>query len=84
LRPQSIQPGPGQEAVWGCPNISSIEDFPRRDLVWKQGIMAFVTRPSKRDPVPCHAPAYVIPRQDMTMHGLNISCTTPSASGGVG
>jgi uncharacterized protein (DUF427 family) len=70
VRPQPVQPGPGQESVWDFPRPPSIEDSPRHILVRKNEILLAETRSAKRVLETSHAPTYYIPRRDVAMHHL--------------
>lgn len=70
MRPQPVQPGPGQESVWDFPRPPSIEDSSRHILVRKNEILLAETRSAKRVLETSHAPTYYIPRRDVAMHHL--------------
>jgi uncharacterized protein (DUF427 family) len=73
LKPQPVQPGPGQESVWDYPRPPRVEKSTRHILVrWNEITLADSCNPF-RVLETSHPPTYYIPYQDVAMDHLRLS-----------
>lgn len=70
LRPQRIEPGPGQESVWDYPRPPRIEDVSKPLKVIFNGEVIAETNRAKRVLETSHPPVYYIPPEDVKMECL--------------
>ncbi len=67
MKPDRIEPGPGQESVWDYPRPPRLEDFPGHIQVIFNGVTIADTHKAKRVLETSHPPVYYIPPQDIQM-----------------
>lgn len=67
MKPDRIEPGPGQESVWDYPRPPRLEDFPEHIQVIFNGVTIADTHKAKRVLETSHPPVYYIPPQDIQM-----------------
>lgn len=67
MKPQRIQPGPGQESVWDYPRPPRLEDTSRHIQVIFNGIVIADTYRAKRVLETSHPPTYYIPPEDIKL-----------------
>lgn len=67
IRPERIEPGPGQESVWDYPRPPRLEETSRRIRVVFNGVTIAETRRAKRVLETSHPPVYYIPPEDVLM-----------------
>jgi uncharacterized protein (DUF427 family) len=65
MRPQRIEPGPGQESVWDYPRPPRLEDCARHLVVRFNGAVIADTRRGKRVLETSHPPVYYFPPADV-------------------
>lgn len=70
VRPQRIEPGPGQESVWDYPRPPAIEPTPRLLRVALDGVALAETTHAIRVLETSQPPAYYIPPDDVAMEHL--------------
>ena len=70
MRPERIEPGPGQESVWDYPRPPRVEEMSRHIRVVFNGIVVAETRRAKRVLETSHPPVYYIPPEDVRMAHL--------------
>ena len=71
---QRVEPGPGQESVWGYPRPPRMEDVEEKVKVVFGGVTIAYTRRAKRVLETSHPPVYYVPPEDIRME-----CLRPSA-----
>jgi uncharacterized protein (DUF427 family) len=76
MRPERIEPGPGQESVWDYPRPPHIEDFPGHVRVIFNNIVIADTHDAKRVLETSHPPVFYIPPGDIQMNFLKKSSLT--------
>lgn len=77
LRPQRIEPGPGQESVWDYPRPPRLEQTSRHLRVEYHGVVVADTVRALRVLETSQPPAYYFPPEDVTHHLLRpVSSTT--------
>jgi len=65
MRPQRIEPGPGQESVWDYPRPPRLQDCTKRiAIVFNGAVIADTTR-AKRVLETSHPPVYYLPPEDL-------------------
>lgn len=64
---QPVEPGPGQESVWGYPRPPKVEDSNRHIQVWLNGVLVAETRRAKRVLETSHPPTWYIPPEDVRL-----------------
>ena len=67
MRPQRIQPGPGQESVWDYPRPPALEATPKQVRVVCDDVVIASTVRSQRVLETSHPPVYYIPPEDVRM-----------------
>ncbi|MFM7535636.1 MAG: DUF427 domain-containing protein [Acidimicrobiales bacterium] len=72
-RPTRIEPGPGQESVWDYPRPPDLRACPARVRVVHRGVVVADTVEAVRVCETSHAPAYYLPRRDITPGALRPS-----------
>jgi uncharacterized protein (DUF427 family) len=70
MRPQRIEPGPGQESVWDYPRPPDVRPSDEHVVVIHEGVVIADTRRALRVCETSQAPAYYLPRDDVAMHHL--------------
>lgn len=70
MKPERIEPGPGQESVWDYPRPPRVESTSRHIQVVFNGKTIADTRSAKRVLETSHPPVYYIPPQDIQMDYL--------------
>jgi uncharacterized protein (DUF427 family) len=65
MRPQRIEPGPGQESVWDYPRPPRVEPSTRRLRVVVDGVTVADSRRAVRVLETAGAPAYYVPPEDV-------------------
>ncbi|CAN5775111.1 MAG: DUF427 domain-containing protein [Ilumatobacteraceae bacterium] len=60
-----VEPGPGQESVWGYPRPPSLEQTDRHVVVELGGVVIAETHRAWRVCETSHPPAYYVPRDDV-------------------
>lgn len=70
MRPQPIQPQPGQESVWDYPRPPRLEDTPKHIQIVFNGVILADTHRAKRVLETSHPPVYYIPPEDIQMEYL--------------
>jgi uncharacterized protein (DUF427 family) len=70
VRPQRIEPGPGQESVWDYPRPPDVRPSDEHVVVIHRGMVIAGTRRAVRVCETSQAPAYYLPRSDIAMHHL--------------
>ncbi|UCH80221.1 MAG: DUF427 domain-containing protein [Nitrospiraceae bacterium] len=76
MKPERIEPGPGQESVWDYPRPPQIEDFTGHVRVISNSIVIADTQEAKRVLETSHPPVYYIHPSDILMHYLMESLQT--------
>jgi uncharacterized protein (DUF427 family) len=76
IKPQRIEPGPGQESVWDYPRPPRLEDTTRHIQVIFNDVVIADTRRGKRVLETSHPPTYYIPPEDIQMDYLVPSTST--------
>jgi uncharacterized protein (DUF427 family) len=71
MKPQRIEPKPGQESVWDYPRPPLIEDFPGKIRVIFSGITIAETTKAKRVLETANPPVYYIPAGDIKTEYLS-------------
>lgn len=74
VKPQRMEPGPGQESVWDYPRPPRVEDTQQHVQVVVDGVVIADTRRARRVLETSHPPTYYIPAADVRMAYL-----TPNA-----
>lgn len=77
MRPEAIQPSPGQESVWDYPRPPRLEDTDKHIQIIFNGIAIVDTRNAKRVLETSHPPSYYIPPEDIKIEYL---IQTPQSS----
>jgi uncharacterized protein (DUF427 family) len=77
MRPQRIEPGPGQESVWDYPRPPHLESTPKRLQVVFNGVTLADSSRGYRVLETSHPPVYYIPPEDIQMQYLQ---ATPKQS----
>jgi len=77
MRPERIEPGPGQESVWDYPRPPRVEETSCQIRVVFNGIAVAETRRAKRVLETSHPPVYYIPPEDVRMAHL-VEASGPS------
>ncbi|MCB0164689.1 MAG: DUF427 domain-containing protein [Anaerolineae bacterium] len=67
MKPNYIQPGPGQESVWDYPRPPRVEPIVRRIRVVFNGVTLADTQQARRVLETSHPPVYYIPPEDIQM-----------------
>ena len=70
MRPQRIEPSPGQESVWDYPRPPRVEATDKQIKVVFNGVTIAETRRAKRGLETSHPPVYYIPPEDVLMEHL--------------
>lgn len=70
MKPQRVEPGPGQESVWDYPRPPRLEDSTRHVQVVFNGVVIADTHRAKRVLETSHPPTYYLPREDVGMEYL--------------
>jgi uncharacterized protein (DUF427 family) len=70
MRPERIEPSPGQESVWDYPRPPRIEDVSAHILVIFEEVTIADTQKAKRVLETSHPPVYYIPPGDVLMEHL--------------
>ncbi len=70
MRPQRVEPGPGQESVWDYPRPPRVEDTAKRIQVVFNGATIADTTRAKRALETSGAPVYYVPPEDVRMDRL--------------
>jgi uncharacterized protein (DUF427 family) len=70
MKPERLEPGPGQESVWDYPRPPLIEDFTGHIRVIFNKLVIANTHGAKRVLETSHPPVYYIPPQNIQMHYL--------------
>jgi uncharacterized protein (DUF427 family) len=70
MRPQRIEPGPGQESVWDYPRPPRVERVQKHIEVFFNGIKIVSSDSAYRVLETSHPPVYYIPRADIRMEYL--------------
>jgi uncharacterized protein (DUF427 family) len=70
MRPNRIEPGPGEESVWDYPRPPRIEDFTGQVRVVFNNFVIADTHAAKRVLETSHPPVYYISPRDIQMHYL--------------
>jgi len=70
MKPQRIQPGPGQESVWDYPRPPKLEAVSKHIWIIFDGEIIADTTATMRALETSHPPVYYIPPQDIDMHYL--------------
>ena len=65
MRPERIEPGPGQESVWDYPRPPRLERTDRRIRITFNGVEVVDTTRAWRVLETSHPPVYYIPREDI-------------------
>lgn len=65
MRPQRIEPGPGQESVWDYPRPPRLEGSPRHIEVFFNGVKIADTTGAMRVLETSHPPTYYLPPADI-------------------
>jgi len=76
MRPERIEPGPGQESVWDYPRPPRLEDFAGHIRVIFNDLVIADTHEAKRVLETSHPPVYYIPPRDIQMKHLIKSTLT--------
>jgi len=76
MRPERIEPGPGQESVWDYPRPPRLEDSSRHIQVVFNGVVIADTHRVKRVLETSHPPTYYVPVDDIQMEYLKRSSRT--------
>jgi uncharacterized protein (DUF427 family) len=71
VKPQRIEPGPGQESVWDYPRPPRLEDTGKQIQVVFNGTVIADTTRGKRVLETSHPPTYYIPMDDIKMEYLH-------------
>ena len=77
LRPERIEPGPGQESVWDYPRPPRLEDTSKHIQIIFNGVTIVDTHDAQRVLETSHPPGYYIPPTDIKMEYLLL---TPQSS----
>lgn len=70
VRPQRIEPGPGQESVWDYPRPPALEPTPAHLVVVLGGVTIAETRRAYRVLETSHPPNYYLPPDDIAPDAL--------------
>lgn len=70
MKPNRIEPGPGQESVWDYPRPPRLEDSSKHIQILFNGVMIADTRTAKRVLETSHPPVYYLPPEDIQMEYL--------------
>lgn len=70
MKPNPIEPGPGQESVWDYPRPPRVEATARHIRVTFAGVVIADTRQARRVLETSHPPTYYIPPADIRMQYL--------------
>lgn len=70
MRPERIEPGPGQESVWDYPRPPAIEPTDAHVVVVHRGVTIADTRRARRVLETSQPPAYYVPPDDIRMEHL--------------
>jgi uncharacterized protein (DUF427 family) len=70
MRPERIEPGPGQESVWDYPRPPRSEKFTGHIRVVFNNLVIADTQEARRVLETSHPPVYYIPPSDILMHCL--------------
>jgi uncharacterized protein (DUF427 family) len=70
MKPERIEPGPGQESVWDYPRPPRVEASSRLVQVIFNGVVIAESRLARRVLETSHPPAYYIPPQDVRLESL--------------
>lgn len=65
MKPERIQPGPGQESVWDYPRPPRLEKTTRRISITFNEVVTVDTRRAWRVLETSHPPVYYVPRDDI-------------------
>jgi uncharacterized protein (DUF427 family) len=76
MKPQRIEPGPGQESVWDYPRPPRVEPFAGRVRVMHGGRVLADTTSALRVLETSQPPAYYVPQADIAMDRLAPTSTT--------
>lgn len=77
MRPQRIEPQPGQESVWDYPRPPALDDCPKRIQIIFNDVVIVDTQGAKRILETSHPPTYYLPPDDVQMQYLQ---PTPRSS----
>lgn len=75
MRPQRIEPGPGQESVWDYPRPPAMVPSSERVRVVHHGVVIADTTAAIRILETSQPPGYYLPRSDIAMEHLHTSRT---------
>jgi uncharacterized protein (DUF427 family) len=70
MRPERIEPGPGQESVWDYPRPPRLEDCAKRIQIVYNGVVIADTTNAKRVLETSHPPVYYLPPADIVLAHL--------------
>jgi uncharacterized protein (DUF427 family) len=70
MKPQRIEPGPGQESVWDYPRPPRLESISKRIKIVFNGIPIVDSSTVQRVLETSHPPVYYIPERDIQMQYL--------------
>ena len=71
MKPQRIEPGPGQESVWNYPRPPKLEPVSKRIKIIFNGQIIANTTQAIRVLETSHPPTYYLPQKDVEMKCLN-------------